>query len=254
MSKSHWDGSQLPMSWAVQPSKIQAIAYLQGRTLMPPYWWTRMTETERRAVVLHLCAVGSVNHDHVRVRQIGGKDALSATHAAALGPVYFEFDPVTDVKIRHVGSKSYVTLDESTKIRMDLTSITESMLYPKPNGGKRILPSVYTKLKHTWLRANGQRQAPITMNQGHLKNTVALLNESHVNLVDRMTDLLGRMHNHLGNRPDLQAKIVDLFHDFEILQVDELYPIVELLASLIEPEPEIDPADLIEDDSWIREF
>lgn len=129
----------------------------------------------------------------------------------------------------------------------------QPMLYPKPNGGKRILPSLYTKLTTHWLRANGVYQSPDRMNQGHLKNTVALLNESHINFVDRASDILGRIHGHLRNRPDLQAKIVDLFHDFEVLQVDELYPIVELLASHIEPEVEFDPRD-VDDNGWLMEF
>lgn len=154
-------------------------------------------------------------------------------------------------------------IEESTELRdryrtrhQELVKTWEraGMLYPKPNGGKRVLPSVYTKLTTHWLRANGVYQRPERMNQGHLANTIALLNESHVNLVDRMSDVLGRMHNHLGNRPDLQEKIVDLFHELEVLQVEDLYPIIELLASHVEPELEVNPADLYEDDSWIREF
>lgn len=250
MAKSAWNGEWLPADWTARPShqKSQAIAHLQGRTLMPPFWWSKMSDEERKAVVLHLCAVGSVSYNHGRVRQIAGKEALYATMSAHR-------------------SKSSVTVDESTvfgstranplpfKDRVHLSDIpvVERMLYPKPNGGKRILPSVYTKLKDTWLRANGQWQSPATINQGHLKNTVALLNESHINLVDRMTDILGRMHNHLGNRPDMQAKIVDLFHDLEVLQVDELYPIVELLASYIKPEVEFDPRDN-DPNGWLAEF
>lgn len=127
------------------------------------------------------------------------------------------------------------------------------MLYPKPNGGKRVLPSVYTKLTTHWLRATGVYQRPEKMNQGHLANTIALLNESHINLVDRMSDVLGRMHNHLGNRPDLQKKIVDLFHELEVLQVEDLYPIIELLASHVEPEMVIDPKAL-DEGGWFEEF
>jgi hypothetical protein len=129
-------------------------------------------------------------------------------------------------------------------------SLPVIMLYPSPNGGKRILPSIYTKLRDTWLRANGVYNEPAKMNEGHLKNTVALLNESHINLVDRMCELIGKMHGHLGNRPDLQAKLVDLFHDFEVLQVDELYPIVELIASHIELQQEDVDFDLRVLDNW----
>ena len=231
MAKSAWNGEWLPADWTARPShqKSQAIAHLQGRTLMPPFWWSKMSDEERKAVVLHLCAVGSVSYNHGRVRQIAGKDALYASNNARTtrkSYVEFEkstsFDFMTGIKAYYSCPRSFMKRDDAAKIRMNLAPIVEDMLYPKPNGGKRILPSVYTKLKDTWLRANGQWQSPATMNQGHLKNTVALLNESHINLVDRMTDILGRMHNHLGNRPDMQAKIVDLFHDLEVLQVDEL--------------------------------
>jgi hypothetical protein len=122
---------------------------------------------------------------------------------------------------------SYVTFQPTQR---------QGMLYPSPNGGKRILPSAYTKLTDRWLRANGVYNRPEMMNQGHLKNCVALLNESHVNFVGKASHMLGKIHAHLVNRPDLQDKLVELFHEFEKLEVDELYPIVELLASHIELE------------------
>lgn len=248
MAKSEWNGEPLPESWAAKPYSYKdlAIAFLQSRTAMPPFWWARMVNDDQKAVILHLCAVGSLDPlKHHRARAIAGKEAFAAA-----------FKRLNDSKTFKTYTECpnpYLKLDIAATIRMNLTPITEPMLYPKPNGGKRILPSIYTKLTDKWLRATGQWQLPKTMNQGHLRNTVALLNESHVNLVDRMTDVLGRMHNHLGNRPDLQAKIVDLFHDLEILQVDELYPIVELLASHIEPELEINPVDAYEG-GWFEEF
>jgi hypothetical protein len=124
------------------------------------------------------------------------------------------------------------------------------MLYPSPNGGKRILPSIYTKLRDTWLRASGFYHEVAKMDQGHLRNSVDLLNESHVNLVDRMCLLLGKMHVHLGNRPDLQTKLVELHHEFEALEVNQLYPIVELLASHIE-----EPRVRVEfEEDWLKEW
>lgn len=238
MQKSEWDGTVLPTMWdtARTHAKGMVIAHLQGRG-EAPHWWVDMSIETRRQVVLHLCAVGSVSADlHQRVRNIGGFHAQAATRKA------------------QAAKSSYVTFQESTPFsnaarlaaremanayrdrHPELVAMWQraGMLYPKPNGGKRILPSVYTKLRDTWLRGNGVYQEPAKMNQGHLKNTVALLNESHMNLVDRMCELIGKMHGHLHNRPDLQAKIVDLFHDFEALQVDEIYPIVELIASHIE--------------------
>lgn len=247
MTKSAWDGSELPEWWVIQPSplKSQVIVFLQGHTLMPPLWWGSKPQHERRAVVWHLCAVGSVNsNEHARVRAYG-----LATFTATRKAGKSTSDNYCSARIQAWRNAypqvSTCWFDESTKLR--------PMLYSKPNGGKRALPSIYTKLTNRWLRGNGVYQSPESMNQGHLKNTVALLNESHVNLMDRMMDMLGRMHNHLGNRPDLQAKLVDLYHDFEILQVDELYPIVELLASYIqpeEPEPNPDGQGWLDDDNY----
>lgn len=156
----------------------------------------------------------------------------------------------------HLNYSMYSSLLNRYRIRhKELVKTREraGMLYPKPNGGKRALPSVYTKLTTHWLRANGVFQKPELMNQGHLANTIALLNESHVNLVDRMSEVLGRMHKHLSNRPDLQKKIVELFHELEVLQVEDLYPIIELLASHVESEVEFDPRDL-DESSWLQEF
>lgn len=226
MSKSEWDRSVLPRHWQQQPAvcKSQVIAFLQGRTLCPPYWWTVMLPEERRAVVLHLCAVGSVKGSMARVRSEGGPRVHDATCAA-----------------RHARTDDEPSACEQVMAFRDrhpqlLQAFGQGMLYGKPNSGNRILPSIYTRLTDRWLRGSGVWQNPASMNRGHLQNTVALLNESHVNFVDRVTTLLGKMHAHLGNRPDLQAKLEDLHHEFEGLEVDELYPIIELLASFIGPE------------------
>ena len=235
MANSEWDGSPLPDVWANARyhAKCMVIAYLQGQDQCEvPHWWRDMSLEDRQSVVWHLCAVGSLSpEDHFRVRAIGGKTAYMAMHR---------------VRIDRTNTASDYGLSTAPRI-------VEPMLYSKPNGGKRILPSVYTRLTTHWLRASRVYQNPERMNQGHLANTIALLNESHVNLVDRMAQILGRMHNHLGNRPDLQEKIVDLFHGLEGLQVNELYPIIELLASHVEQEMVVDP-EILDEGGWLEEF
>ena len=252
MDNSEWSGRPLPDIWVrARPHvKHMLIDYLQNRGPVPP-WWNTLDWTDRKEVVLHLCAVGSVSYNHARVRILAGKEALYATLKADKSKIAVRFETTP---IAGCGSDKLLR-DQYRARHPEVIKAWEraGMLYPKPNDGKRILPSIYTRLKDAWLRASGVYQVPAKMNQGHLRNTVALLNESHVNLVDRMCDVLGRMHNHLHNRPDLQAKIVDLFHDLEILQVDELYPIIELLASYIQPEVEFDPRDL-DDSRWLQEF
>lgn len=226
MAISDWNGLPLPQAWCTQsPSaKSLVIGYLQGRVSAPPTWWRHMGYLDRKAVVLHLCTVGSVSaHLHPLAHSYG----LEAREATKRANIQRDQARVAAYRSRH--SQPYAVFEESTRV--------QPMLYPPPNGGQRILPSVYTKLADRWLRANGVYNNPDQMNQGHLKNCVGLLNESHVNFVDKATGILGKIHGHLTHRPDLQAKLEDLFHELERLQVGELYPIVVLLASYIEPEP-----------------
>lgn len=238
MLKSEWNGSTLPTTWrrASSGQRSQVIHYLQGRRLdghdlLAPFWWDYLPAYERRQVILHLCAVGSLNPgQHDRIRAGGGPMVWHATRKAA------------------EDRGSYVTISNSVELSSRERAIqaardqlqvrqTAGMLYPKPNDGKRILPSLYTRLDDTWLRASGEFQIPATMNQGHLKATVNLLHESHGNLVDRVTELLGKMHAHLSNQPGMQARIVELFHDFENLTPAELYPILKVLMPLIKADP-----------------
>lgn len=241
MSKSAWDRSELPAIWDYRSPvcKAQVIAFLQGSILLPPKWWNPMPLNERLAVVLHLCAVGSVSgREHGRVRQYGHA-TITATSKAEVTKGHVSLDIETaPFKTFDACPKSYMTMDQAREIVGNFRNKYPElrMLYPPPKGEKRILPSLYTKLRTTWLRASGVWHEPDKMNQGHLKATINLLNESHVNLVDKMTSLLGRMHAHLGNRPDLQAKLIELHHDFEALSVEDLYPIVTLLASYVEAE------------------
>jgi len=204
--------------------RVQLIKYLQDRGSTPPEFWLDLASSDKRSVVRHLCAVGNVKIElHSRVRDIVGSDALQ---------------PYRDFR-------------EYTNLRDKPRDTERPMLYPKPNEGRRILPPIYTRLTDLWLKASRVHMDPAKMNQGHLKCTVDLLNESHVNLVDRMIEVLGRMHRHLDNRPDLQSKLEDLFFEFEALEVDELYPVVVVVASHIEPELCINPdGQWLDDDNY----
>lgn len=256
MQKSEWDGQSLPSRWNhITPwSKGEIIKYLQGHLdSAPPCWWN-MAAPDRQRVILHLCAVGSVNLNY-RTRIGGGQDVPHAVRKAQesksfagslLAHPRFGYSDGG-----HVPS-SQVTMHGPLRIRINES---DGMLYPKPNGGQRILPSIYTKLRERWLRGNGAYQDPHTMNQGHVRNTLALLKESHINLIDRMTSLLGRMHAHLGNRPDIQRDIEALFHKLETVDVEELYPIFGLIASHVEPEISIgNDKPWMDDEDWLREF
>lgn len=122
-----------------------------------------------------------------------------------------------------------------------------NMLYPKPNEGKRILPSMYTKLRINWLRGSGQYQKPDTMNSGHIKATLDLLKESHKNVVDRSTDLLGKMANHFSNQPEICARLAELCILMQRVDVDDMYPIFNVIADNVEDVIEVDEDELLAD-------
>lgn len=104
-------------------------------------------------------------------------------------------------------------------------------LYAPPNGGKRILPSMYTRLKKQWVRSNGQRVDPKDMNVGHLENTLKLLKESHGNAVAKATDLLGRFEYHFGEHEGLTEDLKKMCLKMQKIEVDQLYPIFKVLAA-----------------------
>lgn len=112
--------------------------------------------------------------------------------------------------------------------------------YPKPNGGNRILPSRYTKLRSQWVRSTGVPQQPYTMNKGHLTNTIALLNESHGNFVNRATEFLGRIAAHLEGQPAMMDLLEKLTLGLQYMTVDEMYPIVRRLQDALDGHEQFD--------------
>lgn len=111
-----------------------------------------------------------------------------------------------------------------------------SQLYPVGRKERdRILPSIYTRLAEligpgNWLRGNRVISRINGMNEGHLENSLKLLNESHGNLVAKSTELLGRMAKHLGAGQPL----VDACLRMQETDVSTLYPVFdELEAELI---------------------
>ena len=123
-------------------------------------------------------------------------------------------------------------------------------LYPAPNGGKRILPSVYTKLTDEWLQANGGYVRPERMSNGHLENVLKLLKESHGNLVARATELLGKVNSHFGNSMyGLDDEMANLCVRLQQIEVDRLYPIWHAISRELQSRGHREFAEA--DDSWI---
>ena len=115
--------------------------------------------------------------------------------------------------------------------RIDVPTDSNGMCYPKPNGGKRILPSIYTRIKKWWMRANGVTVEVVDMNDGHLENTMKLLQESHGNVIAKSTELLGKMANHFHNQSAVVQQLEDLCMAMQKVDVDAMYPIFKELAT-----------------------
>lgn len=115
--------------------------------------------------------------------------------------------------------------------KVDVPTDANGMCYPKPNGGKRILPSIYTRIKKWWMRANGVTVEVVDMNDGHLENTMKLLQESHGNVIAKSTELLGKMANHFHNQPAVVQQLEDLCMAMQMVEVDAMYPIFKELAA-----------------------
>lgn len=107
----------------------------------------------------------------------------------------------------------------------------------------RILPPVYHRLRDVWLRSNRQGQEIELMNTGHVRNTIALLRESHSNLHGAIDLSLGRVYTALRNQPGLQAMVVDLQERIAELGVEDMYPVFHALATEYAGRSDANPAD-----------
>lgn len=143
--------------------------------------------------------------------------------------------PYPDVKTqRHVLAYREgvpAMMDSIVRGKVDVPTDANGMCYPKPNGGKRILPSIYTRIKQWWMRANGVTVEVVDMNDGHLENTMKLLQESHGNVIAKSTELLGKMANHFHNQPAVVQQLEDLCMAMQKVDVDAMYPIFKELAT-----------------------
>ena len=68
------------------------------------------------------------------------------------------------------------------------------------------------------------------MNDGHLENTLKLLQESHGNIQAKTTALLGKMWNHYQNQPEIQRRLEELCLLMQKVELHEMYPLFGTLA------------------------
>lgn len=113
--------------------------------------------------------------------------------------------------------------------------------YVRPNGGKRILPSLYTRLRDLWLRHSGESVDPSDMDPQHVDHCINFLCESHANVVDRSTELLGRMANHFSNQPKIVDLLAQACLEMQKVTEREMYPVIDALhAQLVRATARID--------------
>jgi len=171
----------------------------------------------------HLQAIGELETRSVPYTTFrpGGKSYVQDMVAEA----YRKASEGVDSYRKAHGEVTKVWFDESSRVAQP------AMLYERPNGGQRTLPSVYGRLRgNDWMRANRAMQSIDEMNDGHLENTLKLLLESHGNIQAKTTTLLGKMWHHYQNQPEIQRRLEELCLLMQKVEVHEMYPIFGTLA------------------------
>ena len=215
-------------------SSALASSISHATRLFLPYSWRSLSYGQREAVVTYLqmaCNSSTLDEFHrgrkIWLEEIPARDRHAIHQHLRVSHL---LKPVMPDHIAHCMrykglSIKNIWIDEASKI------VNAPMLYERPNGGKRMLPSVYGQLKgHTWLRANRVTQNVSDMNDGHIEATLNLLKESHGNVVDKSTALLGKMWRHYQNQPEIQKRLEELCLMMQKVEVHEMYPIFKTLA------------------------
>lgn len=258
MSSAH-DGRALPHWWLCSVHK-SAIVHRLVRGLpvsAMPTWWKEKSYDDRMRIIHHLVASGELQDGHYfnltghhytpRSGTNTGRMVMSSLEIANLQE-YKRYDQRDD----HIDAflhGNWVIDQLQNKARVHRELVTQ--MHESPNGGKRILPSVYTKLTTHWLQRSGEFIEPRCMNLHHLKCTLALLNESHGNFVARATLLAGKVHAHLECEPVVRSHMEAACLELQKLDVSKLYPIFDLLAKEYELKLKTPPPPPVED-LWLN--
>lgn len=224
MANNHFlSGYPLPIEWQelAYYQRIAVCVYLRMKTnaqtladfkMGRKIWMEKIPPYARGNIHSHLKAIGELETRPVPYTTFRepGKSHTQAMVAEAYRKAHP--DPIK------------VWFEESA-------NFTPSMLYEKPNGGQRTLPSVYGRLRgNGWMRANRVMQPIEEMNDGHLENTLKLLMESHGNLQAKSTSILGKLWRHYQNQPEIQQRLEELCLMMQKVEVHEMYPIFATLA------------------------
>lgn len=227
----------LPLSWERAPhsTKVEVIKYLRAPAIRRvPFLWSSLPSYDQARIRRHLAAVGSVPSSGSYERGVLSHHKAEAALRA------------------HRAERPRTLAGEWVVDDVPPATPTSYGLYPKPNGGKRMLPSLYTTLDQYWVRGDGRYKSVESMDSGHIHNTIKLLKESHGNVTARATDLLGRMALHYRNQPHIVSVLETACAAMQRVEVDEMYPIfAELAKELVENRPrveDLDPPASVEDD------
>lgn len=247
MSEHHYlDGMALPIEWQklAYYQRIAVCEYLRmkansqnlsdfkmGRSI-----WRGFSPGHRIRIQRHLEAIGELKtrdvpytsfaeYGRCQGKSVAAKMVQEAYEKAGLAPL------IRQQEASRLHRDSTVAHPQITHVWIDEVSKMNKMLYERPNGGQRTLPSVYGRLRgNKWMRANGVIQDVEDMNDGHIENTLKLLQESHGNIQAKATSLLGKMHRHYQNQPEIQRRLEELCHLMEQVEVHQMYPIFGTLA------------------------
>lgn len=239
MNNHHYlDGKRLPIPWAqlTYSERISVCIYLRmkantatigdfkrGRKI----WLEDIDPRDRHRIRRHLEAICELKTRDVPYTTFAeyGRDRGKSVAAKMVQEAYDRAFP--NAKLTEFRS----AYPQITHVWIDEVSKMNKMLYDPPNGGQRTLPSVYGRLRgNKWMRANGVIQDVEDMNDGHIENTLKLLQESHGNIQAKATSLLGKMHRHYQNQPEIQRRLEELCHLMEQVEVHQMYPIFGTIA------------------------
>lgn len=121
--------------------------------------------------------------------------------------------------------------------------------YPRPNGGRRMLPGSYSALKLSWKTSKGELIAPSAMSTGHLEMSIKLLEESHRNILKHCTNFLKPVKSFFRNQPSSVVEVSNMLSQgVGLTTVSEMYPIHTVMVKELAKRSE-KRVSVMEDDS-----
>lgn len=224
----------LPRKWQAMSiaQRHDVYSYLCQDHPLPSIWMKEFNGFERKTIVEHLQLIERPPHSW-GFPKMGLYPKDIAKYAECPLPKYVYDLETTSGSIQRVRD-----FEARLQARMAGDQIKPDYkgphAYERPNGGKRILPSVYTRLNTHWMRSTGKMVHPSSMDADYLRNCIALLEESFGNLMPRMSDILKKVHAHMQNDESAQFHMQAAYGIFKISSIEQVYPIYTVLKTELE--------------------